>query len=75
MKKELFTVSFDNETKEFEMVINRDLIETFYTNVEDINGNIDFDLFNKFKNNLMEALRKGDKFEKLVEEGGSIYEN
>ena len=63
MKKELFTVSFDNETKEFEMVINRDLIETFYTNVEDINDNIDFDLFNKFKNNLMEALRKGDKLD------------
>lgn len=75
MKKELFTVNFDNETKEFELVINADLIETFYTNVEDINDNINFDLFNKFKNNLMEALRKGDKFEKLVEEGGSIYEN
>ena len=65
MKKELFTVNFDNESKEFEMVINRDLIETFYTNVEDINDNIDFDLFNKFKNNLMEALARGDKLEKL----------
>lgn len=63
MKKELFTVSFDNETNEFEMVINRDLIETFYTNVEDINDNIDFDLFNEFKNNLMEALSKGDKLD------------
>ena len=63
MKKELFTVSFDNETNEFEMVINRDLIETFYTNVEDINDNIDFDLFNEFKNNIMEALSKGDKLD------------
>ena len=66
MKKELFTVSFDNESKDFEMVINRDLIETFYTNVEDINNNIDFDLFNKFKNNLMEALRKGDKLTSIL---------
>ena len=56
-------VSVD-DNGEFEVVLNKEFVEEFYTNVEDINKNIDYNIFNGFKNMLVKAFKKGDKLQK-----------
>lgn len=50
-----------DDNGEFQVVFKKEFVEEFYTNVEDINNNIDYDKFNDFKNMLVDAFRKGDK--------------
>jgi hypothetical protein len=56
-----------DDNGEFQVVFKKEFIEEFYTNVEDINKNIDYDKFNDFKNMLIEAFRKGDKMQNEIE--------
>ena len=68
MIEELFTLSYDHDKKDYILKMNTDLVKKFYTNKKDITENLDYELINKLKSNLIQALRKGDKLQKLTEE-------
>jgi hypothetical protein len=58
-----------DDNGEFQVVFKKEFIEEFYTNVEDINKYIDYDMFNNFKNMLVDVFKKGDKLQKQIELG------
>lgn len=59
--EELLKILFDSETGEFTIEMNADFIEHFYYNAEDIQEHLDYSSLNTFKDNFVEALKKGKK--------------
>lgn len=64
--EEIFKVLFNTHNGEFTVEMNADFIEQFYYNPEDINNNLDYSLFEAFKNNFIGALQKGDKHQDIL---------